>query len=234
MKKIIAFILIIFIHTSGVALAKGTDEFLSVADGAQMLSEATERYIYTQNRALSKKTEARIIFATVESTGDLDTYACAAEMYDSLGVSHIGRNNSIFVLLCKEEKDYAIIVSDGINAALTDSKAQRYLAGYLEPDFDKGNYDDAVIKTFNSFAGWYEEEYSTSLELTEDLADYDAMIKDEHRREFIKKVVIIALSVAVFVFAIWALVRYRRKKRMQRLIKKRQERRRRYAQSLRG
>ena len=139
MKKIIAFILIIFIHTSGVALAKGTDEFLSVADGAQMLSEATERYIYTQNRALSKKTEARIIFATVESTGDLDTYACAAEMYDSLGVSHIGRNNSIFVLLCKEEKDYAIIVSDGINAALTDSKAQRYLAGYLEPDFDKGS-----------------------------------------------------------------------------------------------
>ena len=234
MKKILVLILTICIFTSGVALAKGSDEFLSVTDGAQMLSEATERYIYTQNRTLSKKTEARIIFATIATAGDKDTYTCAREMYDSLGIRRIGRNNSVFILLCKDEKDYSIIVADGINAVLTDSYAQKCLAEYMEKDFADGNYDDAVIKTFNAFAGWYEEEYSTSLELTEDLADYDAMIKDERRRELVRSIIIYTLSVAAFVAVVWAIVHYRRKKRMQRLLKKRQERRRRYTQSLRG
>jgi len=234
MKKALVFVLTICILTSFVAMAKSNDEFLSVRDDASMLSEATERYIYTQNHALGKKTDARIIVATIETAGEMSTYERAREIYDALGVHRIGRNNSVFILLCKEDKDYSIIVSDGINAVLTDSYAQKCLGECLEPDFAKGKYDDAVIKTFNAFANWYETEYNTSLELTEDLADYDAMIKNERRMELVRTIITIVLSAAAFVGAIWAIVRYRHRKKMQRLLKKRQERRRRYAQSLRG
>lgn len=233
MKKLLS-ILVIFVFAFSIVVQAASDTFLSVADEASVLSESTERYIYTQNRALSKATQARIIVAAVPTSGELSTYEYAQNMYKELGIDGIGRNNSVFILLCMDEKDYCHIVSEGISASLTDETAQKFLVDFLEKDFDKGKYDDAVIKTFNAFAGWYENEYNTKLELTEDMTDYDTMIQREKKMQKLRKI-LITLAVVVFVAGfVFALVYFRRKKRMKNLLKKRQERRRRYAQSLHG
>ena len=70
MKKLFVFILIISMLSSVTAFADD-EEFTSVSDGASMLSEATERYIYTQNKILDKKSGARIIIVTATDSGEL-------------------------------------------------------------------------------------------------------------------------------------------------------------------
>jgi uncharacterized membrane protein YgcG len=68
MKKLLVFILIISMLSSVTAFADD-EEFTSVSDGASILSEATERYIYTQNKILSDKAGARVIIATATDSG---------------------------------------------------------------------------------------------------------------------------------------------------------------------
>lgn len=230
MKKFLILLILIFSFTANTVYASSDEEFLSVADGGGILSEAVERYIYTQNKLLSKKTGARIIIATAAETGELSVNEYARRLYDELGVSHIGRNNSVFIFICSEDKDYSLIVADGINAALTDSYAQKCLVDYMEEDFDKGDYDEAVVKTFNAFGAWYADKYKADLEFTEDMSEYNSIIKTEKKRKRIKTALVAVMAACIVIFVISALIRRRRKKRIEQLRKKRQERRKRYMQ----
>lgn len=233
MKKLFLFILIVSL-VSSVGVSAREEEFLSVSDAASMLSEETERYIYTQNKILSEKTGARIIIATAPETGELTVTEYAGKLFDEMGIKSIGRNNSTLILLCKEENEYCIKLSDGISAALTESYAQSCLSRFMEDDFAKENYDDAVLKTFNEFASWYAKQYAVKLSLTEDMSDYKSIIKTEKERKLLKNILITLAIVLAAVGALYTFIHIRRRKRMQRLLKKRQERRRRYAQSLHG
>lgn len=234
MKKLAVILTVIFLMLTVNTYAKKAEEFTSTVDYADIISDSTERYIYTQNKNLFKKTNARVIFASASDTGDMTTYDYAKELYDNLGIKNIGRNNSIFIFLYPEEKDYCLIVSDGISATLTEAYAQKCLVEYMEKDFEKGNYDDAVVKTFNAFAGWYQEEYRTELDLTEDMGDYDDIIRSERRMEKIRKIAIASLSVLIVIGLVLIVGRHRKRKKEEKLLKNRQERRRRYSQSLRG
>ena len=83
MKKLFVFILIISLLSSVTAFADD-EEFTSVSDGASMLSEATERYIYTQNKILDKKSGARIIIVTATDSGELTITEYADKLYEEL------------------------------------------------------------------------------------------------------------------------------------------------------
>ncbi len=231
MKKLFAIVLIIIALISTLAQAKET-EFLSVWDSADMLRDETERYIYTQNRILSEKTGARIIIATALSSGELSLSQYADNLYAELGVKSIGRGNSIFILLCRDEADYCIKVSDALLGVLSHSDAHLYLVENMEKDFAKGDYDSASIKTYNALADWYKEKYHIDLSLTEDMTDYENIVKTERERELLRTILIAVAVVLVSFGLAYALIRYRRQKRMRRLLEKRQERRRRYAQAL--
>lgn len=233
MKKLFLFILIISLVSSASVCAR-EEEFLSVWDEGSMLSEEAERYIYTQNKILSEHTGARIIIATTAETGELSVTEYGQKLFDDMDIKSLGRNNSILILLCKEEKEYCIKLSDGISAALTDSYAHKCLSQFMEEDFAKGSYDAAVLKTFNEFANWYARQYAVKLSLTEDMSDYKSILKTEKERKLLKNILITFGVILACCGALYTFIRIRRKKRMQRLLKKRQERRRRYAQSLHG
>ncbi|MBQ8588210.1 MAG: TPM domain-containing protein [Clostridia bacterium] len=230
MKKIILIMFLILSLTFCSASAAEDEDFTSTVDSAGILSEAVERYIYTSNKLLSRETGARIIVATSQETGELTVNEYAKQLYDELGVSYMGRNNSIFIFISYEDKDYCLIVSEGISASLTESYAQKCLVEYMEEDFDKGNYDDAVIKTYNAFADWYQQKYRFELELTEDMTDYDNIVKTERKRRQLRTVLVVFFWVLFVVGGLTAIVRYRRKKRLEKLRRKRQERRKRYMQ----
>lgn len=230
MKKLITlFIIFIFVFSLPVS-AKKADDFLSVVDTAGVLSEETERYIYTQNELLGEKTGARIIFFTAEDTGELNVSEYASKCFEELGVSKIGRNNSVFIFMCTGDRDYNLIVSKGISAALTDSYAQKCLVEYMEPDFEKGDYNKAVVRCFNAFGDWYSDTYSIDMEFTEDMSKYKSIIKTEKQKKKIRTAVKVIFWIALVVSVLYIIIRYRRKKRMEKLRKKRQERRKRYMQ----
>lgn len=229
MKKLLAIILIIIsLFTQNVFAAE--EEFLSVVDNASMLSEASKRYIYTQNKKLDKYTGARIIIATQENTGELSVNEYAAEYYDGLGIENIGRNNSVFIFICKSTDDYAVIVSDGISAALTKELAEQSLVDYMEPYFNKGDYSGACVSIYNAYAQWYADKYNISLDLTEDMREYDYIIKTEKQKKQRTTIFIVIAAIGA-VFGLFSYLSRRREKKVEeKLRKKRQERRKRYMQ----
>ena len=230
LKKIITLLIIFTFVFSMPVFAKKSKDFLSVVDNADVLSEETERYIYTQNKLLSEKTGARIIFYTAEDTGELNVSEYASKLFDELGVSKIGRSNSVFVFMCTGDRDYSLIVSNGISASLTNSYAQKCLVEYMEPDFDKGDYDKASVRCFNAFGNWYSDTYSIDMEFTEDLSEYKSIIKTEKQQRKIRTAFKVIFWIVLVVSVLYALIRYRREKRMKKLREKRQERRKRYMQ----
>ena len=229
MKKLISVMLIVICLLTQVAFA-AEEEFLSVLDNASMLSESVKRYIYTQNKILDKETGARIIIATEESTGELSVNEYASELYDNLGISAIGRNNGVFLFICKSTKDYAVVVSEGIGASLTKKYAEQCLVDYLEPYFDEGDYDGACVSIYNAYAEWYAEKYNINLDLTEDMVEYDTIIKTERQKKQLTTVFLVIAGVGAVVGLFSYLSHRRRKKVMEKLRKKRQERRKRYMQ----
>ncbi len=227
MKKLLCLLISASLLFTG-AFAKSDEEFLSVTDNALILSDATERYIYTQNQTLFDKTGARIIFCTDVGTGELSVTEYADSLYDSLGVSHIGRNNSVFVFISVEDKDYTVKVGEGISASLTIDKAQEYLIKYMEEDFDSESYDKAVINTFNAFGKWYVQKYDIDLALTDDMSAYKNIVKTERQEKRLKNIIIGILAVIAVTAIFSTIIHIRRKRRMARLRRRRQERRRRY------
>ena len=227
MKKLLCLLISVVMLFTG-AFARSDEEFLSVTDNAHILSDATERYIYTQNKTLFEETGARIIFCTEKGTGELSVTEYADSMYEELGVSNIGRNNSVFVFVSLEDKDYTVKVGEGISASLTIDKAQKHLIKYMEKDFDSESYDKAVINTFNAFGKWYVQKYGIDLALTDDMSAYKNIVKTERNERRLKNIIIGVLAVAVAVALFTTIIHIRRKRRMARLRRRRQERRRRY------
>ncbi len=225
MKRIFSIILAFVLMFSTVY---AEEDFLSVYDGGKIISPAVEKYILTQNILLSEETEARIIVATDSATGELTVTEYARKLYEDLGVGYIGRKNTIFLFLCEPADDYHVIVSEGISAALTTEQAQKILIECMEADFDKGNIDEAVIKTYNAFANWFCDKYGTELLLTEDMKEYKDIIRNETNERNLKVFLIVFLVLSLVFGFLWVVGHIRRKRRMDKLRKKRQERRKRY------
>ena len=228
MKKILNFLLAIsFIFMS--AYSSEIPEIISVHDNAKILSDATKKYITTQNEELSKKCGAKIIFLTENLTDENSVKDYAKAVFNEWGIKSIGRNNSVFVFLSPNKRDYTAVVAEGISASLTNMLAEQNLIYYMEPDFDKKNYDDAVIKTYNAFASWYNSNYNNvSLNLTEDLAEYEEMADYEKKEARIKTAGILAIIISAIIAAMIITISVRRNLRMKRLEKRRLERKKRY------
>lgn len=228
MKKLLN-ILISFSILFTFAYAAEVPDTISVHDNAGILSSSTEKYILTQNEALSKSCGAKIIFLTDDTTDELSTNEYANFIFKEWNIEKIGRSNSVLVFMCPEKNDYIVLVSDGISAALTKVFANECLVKYMEPDFAKKNYDEAAVKTYNAFAGWYNDNYNkVELSLTEDLSEYEAIVDYEEKVSRRKTISITIIIVLIAVAALSTSIYVRRKMRMKRLQKRRIERRRRY------
>jgi len=227
MKKAISILMcILFLFTTAYA----EDEFLSIQDEAAMISPDVERYVLTQNKHLSEETGARIIFVTDKTTGELSVVEYTQKLYDDLDVASYGRKNCILIFMAEEAQDYHIIISDSISAALPRHEAQKILVNNMEADFEKGNYDKAVVKTYNAFAEWYCEKYNVELELTENMNAYKNIIETEEKERELMKVLMVILLVSVVLGVLYFFARMRRRKRILMLKKRRQERRKKYMQ----
>lgn len=204
------------------------------ADKANVISEAAERYIDTKNSELTKKCGASIIVATVKSTGELSMNEYAQSLVKTYRLNSQNKSNSVLVLFCIDKKDYAIIVADGISASLTAKEAEKYLAEFAEKDFSKKNYSTSAIKTFNGIAEWYNEHYNNlDISLSDDISEYEKAVETEHQNEhrhaLNRKIIFTVTIVALIIIFLYT----KRKMRLIKARKKRNERKLRYMRGIR-
>lgn len=227
MKNLFKILPAIFVLLLGnCAFAAEKEQFVSVADNAGVLTAAVEKYINTQNKMLSEKCGAKIVFVTANSSGELSLNEYADAVAAEWGINSGENPNSVLVVYCPAEHDYTAVASDAISRALTNVYLEKCLINYTEADFDAKNYSAAAVKTFNAIAGWYAEHYNgVELSLTEDMTDYESMVSSEEEAQHRKKVSRRVIVTSSVIFGITLALYIRRRLRILRFQKKRRERR---------
>ena len=158
---LIMMLLSIRAFASGVKMPDVPDT-LSVSDYASVISENTKIFIYNANNTLLENTGSKVIFVSVPTTGELAIDEYARQLYKNWGISSIGDNSGVFVLLAIDDMEYWAIVGDHISGAFTREDIEDILLKYMEPDFATGNFDSAVKNTFIAISDWYTSHYNLS------------------------------------------------------------------------
>jgi len=156
------FVLLISI-TPALAFPEPTEEFY-VADYAEVLSDATENTIISQNDLLYAQTGAQIVIVTVRYLED-DYYAdeYAVKLFNEWSVGDSEKNNGILLLLVTEEGKGWLTQGSGIEAYLTNDDVDMMLEKYFWKKFDNGDFDGAVNSIFTELIEWYEDTYNFTL-----------------------------------------------------------------------
>lgn len=129
-----------------------------VTDFSEQLSKSTIEYLDKINNTLINKCDAELKFIIQNSTawsGDLNSYA--GEQFNFYQVRNRGM---LFFILIPE--DYTVAVGTDIYNAVGE-QIYNILDNDLEPSFASGDYDQAVIKTAESAARFYENHYNVNI-----------------------------------------------------------------------
>ncbi len=118
-----------------------------ISDPDSYLSETTVSAIKTANEALFKDKEVRIAVCVVAGTGN-DTIA----NYTRNLFTDWNMCDGVLLLVDTQTPDYYAVQSVDIDDILTNTILEELLTQYMEAEFDAGNYDKAVMKTFTALA----------------------------------------------------------------------------------
>lgn len=124
---------------------KPTDNFF-VNDFAGVIAQQDEESMLSLGTALYKNEQtfgAQVVVVTVNTVNGADMADYALELGRSWGVGNKEKDNGIVILLAVEDRKIEMAVGYGLEGAMPDSKAGRFLDAYAIPylkqnDFSKG------------------------------------------------------------------------------------------------
>ena len=124
---------------------KPTENFF-VNDFANVISEEHEKQMLTEGAALFQNEQtfgAQVVVVTVDTVNGEDMAEFALNLGRDWGVGSKEKDNGIVILLAVEDRKIEMAVGYGLEGAMPDSKAGRFLDAYAIPylsedDFSKG------------------------------------------------------------------------------------------------
>lgn len=140
---------IIFISNFAYALPAPTDEFY-VNDYAQVITDDVEQYIADRSRQLNSLSGSQIVITAIDS---LDGAAIEDYSYKLANEWEIGdkdKDNGILILLAVSERKIRIEVGRGLEGALNDAKAGRYIDNYAIPYFKDDDFSTGIYNLYNA------------------------------------------------------------------------------------
>lgn len=183
-----------------------TDDFY-VYDGANVLSESTERTIVSQNETLYATYGAQIVVVTTNDTEGYSLEDFTYNLFNEWGIGSAEQNNGVLLVLDIADEDYHCLQGSGIEYSLPTSTLSRILNESLEPDFAAGDYDAGVQKTF---AALYSEVESISEPLSSPPTQREPQQSAGRVVEFMSVFIVLAV-IAVIVIAAISRPRYYRR-----------------------
>ncbi len=156
-------VLALALAVPALAVVAQSEEYY-VADYAGVLSKETKDKIIATNGDIEKSCDgAQIVVVTVDYLEGMNADEYAMQLFNDWGVGSEKANNGMLLLLSVAENKGGLLVGSGLRNIFTDSKINDYLNTYLWPDFDKGEYDIAVVKLLDELFSWYAEHYNVDL-----------------------------------------------------------------------
>lgn len=140
-----------------------TEEFY-VADYAGVLTDDTCQEIVAKNDSLYAQCGAQVVVVTVDFLDGADIASYAYALFNDWGIGSAEENNGVLILLAIGEENYYMLQGKGLEEELSASVLQGILDEKMEPDFAKGDYDAAVLKTFGTVLDRLEDLYGIRVE----------------------------------------------------------------------
>lgn len=155
--------------TSTEARTEVTGSYQYIYDTEGVISQDTMEYVEAMNQSLFAQTGAQIAVEVIDSTGNTDIADYAEQEFNRLGVGSAERNNGILLLLALENYyngapvgDYYMAWGSGWSSGET-SMLQDILWSYMEADFAAGDYDAAVLATFDALVDYLADGYGVTV-----------------------------------------------------------------------
>lgn len=121
-----------------------------IRDDAGVLSASTENALAGRNARLLSRYKVAIGVLTCNYGRD-DLYDYALKRAKELDL----RDYDMLVVLDIKGKTYGMIQGAALVDDFTDDDCDRYAWDYMERDFDRGNYDAAVLSLTEMLEAWY-------------------------------------------------------------------------------
>lgn len=126
------------------------DSSIYVNDYADVLSSDTESALVSLNQDSDFETGGYVVVATFDFVDD-DLYDFSYKLFNQWGIGDEDNDNGVLLVLDIGNDNYCYILGTGIEKVLSDSEARTIIDEYMEPDFAKQDYDNAVVKTTKQF-----------------------------------------------------------------------------------
>ena len=148
------------LHIQAMVIPDSTDEFVN--DYARVISDDTYDYIASKNSELDNGAEILVVTTEYITSDNLEEFSY--ELFNQWKIGSDESDNGVLIVLVTKEEKYWVTVGQGLERELSSAVLSDILDQYMEEDFDKGNYDKAIRKTFdeiyNHFYTYYEYHYN--------------------------------------------------------------------------
>ena len=124
-----------------------------IRDDAGVLSQSTLDTVNDRNARLKSDMDVGIGVVTSNSGGDL--YAVALDYAEDMGLG----SYDFIVVLDISGKNYWLVQGADLVSYFSDDDCSDYAVKYMEWDFAKGNYDNAVLSLTKALSQWYYDNY---------------------------------------------------------------------------
>ncbi len=137
-------------------------EQTSIYDGAQIFTASQRNALEKKLIGYADSTSTQIVIATVKNLNGDDISMVGAKWAQSWGVGQAEKDNGIFILLSKEDRQIDINTGYGIEYRMTDRMTERIINRVIIPQFKQNNYyaglDQGTDAIFKALQAEFEEE----------------------------------------------------------------------------
>lgn len=162
-----------------------------VYDGADVLSEDTEKYILNTNQELENKTGAQIVVVTIPSLEGQSLEEYATELFRRWGIGDSEKNNGVLLLCAVNDRQFRVEVGYGLEGDLPDGKTGRMQDAYIIPLLQEDKFDEGIKNGYSAFLQTVAEVYDVSI-TGEEAVSYD----DEEVSSAFSACIIVSLIVS--------------------------------------
>lgn len=134
-----------------------------INDFAEILNQDTKQYILNNSKALDDSTSAQVVVTTVTSLNGTDIDDYALNLFRKWGIGNKTKNNGLLILLALNERKVKIKAGYGLEGAINDSKAGRFLDEYAVPYFKSDNWDQGIKTLYSALVSEVYKEYGKDM-----------------------------------------------------------------------
>ena len=132
-----------------------TNQFF-VDDFANVLSEETEKHIFTTSKKYHEDSGTQVVVVTIPSLDGRGIEDYTLDLARNWGIGSSQSNNGILILLALEEREIRIEVGYGLEGTITDSLSGRFIREVTD-DLKANDFNTGIRRLYDLVIGELEE-----------------------------------------------------------------------------